>query len=163
GKERFHLQGKFSARQRFCYFPDGKTLLTNLPEQDRNVSLWDTRTGELKRRFKLPTERWDEFQIAPDGKTLLAADGMPTIRLWTLDTGQRLTPRRGHEDLITDMVVTADSKTLISSSRDGRILVWDLASSRITRELPPVSRTQHGLTLRPTADEVACWTWEGVI
>jgi hypothetical protein len=94
---------------------------------------------------------------------LLAADGTPTIRLWDLDTGKRLTPRQGHEDLITHLVVTPDSKTLISSSRDGRILVWDLASSRVTRELPPVLDLQHGLTLRPIVDEVASWTSEGVI
>jgi len=163
GEERFHIKGKFSSRRRFCYFSDSKTLLTNLPEEDQNISLWDTRTGERIRRFKIPTELWDELEISPDKKTLLASDGTPTIRLWDMDTGKRLTPRQGHEDLITHMVVTPDSKTLISSSRDGRILVWDLASSRITRELPPVVELQHGLTLRPATDEVASWTWKGVI
>src|SRR5262249_36602000 len=43
------------------------------------------------------------------------------------------------------------------------ILVWDLASSRVTRELPPVRELQHVLTLRPTTDEVAFWTSKGVI
>jgi len=163
GKERFHVKGKFSSRRRFCYLSDGKTLLTNLPEEEQNISLWDTRTGERIRQFKIPTEMWDELDISPDGKTLLAGDGTPTIRLWDMDTGKRLTPRQGHEDLITHMVVTPDSKTLISGSRDGRILVWDLASSRMTRELPPVAELQHGLTLRPATNEVASWTWQGVI
>jgi WD40 repeat protein len=163
GKERFHLKGKFSSRRRFCYFSDSKTLLTNWPEEDQNISLWDTKTGERIRRFKIPTELWDELEISPDGKTLLAADGTPTIRLWDMETGKRLTPRQGHEDLITHMVVTADSKTLISGSRDGRILVWDLASSRVLSELSPAPAAQHGLTLRPTTDEVAFWTWKGVI
>jgi WD40 repeat protein len=99
----------------------------------------------------------------PTRKTLLAFDGTPTIRLWDMDTGKRLTPRQGHEDLITQMVVTDDSKTVISSSRDGRILVWDLASARITRELPPVHELNHGLAIRPAADEVASWTQGGII
>jgi RNA polymerase sigma factor (sigma-70 family) len=162
GKERLQLSGKFSGRRRFCYF-DGKTLLTNSPQEDENISLWDTRTGELKRRFRLPTEMWDEFEISPDGKTLLATDGTPTIRLWDLDTGKRLTPRQSHEDLIDHMIVTPDSKTLISSSRDGRLLVWDLATSRVTRELPRLAELNHAVALRPAAKEVVSWTWEGVI
>ena len=164
GKERFHVKGKFSSRRRFCYFSHSKTLLTNLPEEDQNISLWDTKTGERIRRFKIPTELWDELEISPDGKTLLAGDGTATIRLWEMDTGKRLTPRHGHEDLITHMVVTPDSKTLISRSRDGKILVWDLPSSRITRELPPVREPlSGGLALRPGTDEVAAWTRECVI
>jgi WD40 repeat protein len=164
GQERFHVEGKFSSRRRFCYFSDSKTLLTNSPEEDQNISLWDTKTGERIRRFKIPTELWDELEVSPDGKTLLAGDGTPTIRLWDMETGKRLTPRQGHEDLITGMVVTPDSKTLISRSRDGKILVWDLPSSRITRELPQVLEPlSGGLVLRPMTDEVASWTRESAI
>jgi WD40 repeat protein len=61
------------------------------------------------------------------------------------------------------MVATPDSKTLISSSRDGRILVWDLASSRVRRELPQVVEDVGGWTLRPLTDEVVSWTRQGVI
>jgi hypothetical protein len=46
--------------------------------------------------------------------------------------------------------------------------VWDLASSRVTRELAQVPevtelRQVAGLTLRPGTDEVASWTWDGLI
>jgi WD40 repeat protein len=163
GKERFRVTGKLPARRAFAYFRDSKTLLTNLPEEDGNFSLWDTKSGERKRWFKIPIEWNDDFEISPEGKTMLAADGTPTIRLWDMDSGNRLTPRQGHEDLIIHMVVTPDSKTLISSSRDGQIRVWDFASSRIMQELPPVRNSQHGIALRPSTNEVAVWTWEGVI
>jgi RNA polymerase sigma factor (sigma-70 family) len=163
GKERFHVQSTSGPQRRFCYFADSKTLLTNRPDEGENISLWDTQTGQRKRRLKIPTEWNDEFDISPDGKTLLATDGTPTLRLWDLDTGKRLTPRQGHEDLITHLVATPDSKTLISSSRDGRILVWDLTSSRITRELPQVVDGLGGLTVRPMTDEVVTWTREGAI
>jgi RNA polymerase sigma factor (sigma-70 family) len=163
GKERFRLKGNFSSRRSFCFLSNSQTLFTNLQAEDQNISLWDTKTGELKRRLKIQTEWCDEVDIAPDGKTLLAFDGTPTIRLWDMETGKRLTPRQGHEDMITQMVVTDDSKTLISTSRDGRIFVWDLASTRITRELSPVHDLNHGLALRPGADEVASWMSEGTI
>jgi WD40 repeat protein len=97
--------------------------------------------------------------VSSDGK--VAASGRmfdPMLRLWEVATGKPLRVLKGHGDLIFDCALSADGKTVVSSSGAGVLQLWDVATGKELRrfevEVPPgASRECLGVgTLRLSAD-----------
>jgi WD40 repeat protein/DNA-binding SARP family transcriptional activator len=68
--------------------------------------------------------------LSPDGRVVAvgAADG--SLRLLDLRTRDlRLAPGR-HDDAVTDLRFTRDSRALLTTGADGRVNVWDVANAR---------------------------------
>jgi WD40 repeat protein len=83
----------------------------------------------------------------PDGKTLAAASGDQTIRLWDLTDIKRprsLSTLRGHQLEVWSLVLLPDHTTLVSGCKDGSVCVWDTKSilrehTRVTLPEPIVT------------------------
>jgi tricorn protease-like protein len=100
---------------------DGKRLAT--AESFGPVKFWDVPAGKV-----VKTIEWNvTFRLArflPSGKTIVLAKDKDIV-LSDLE-GSALHVLRGHNDLITDLALSADGGTLASISRDGTVCVWDL-------------------------------------
>ncbi|MFO0750060.1 MAG: caspase family protein [Myxococcota bacterium] len=71
----------------------------------------------------LPPEqcaRWDEA-TPPEAKV---------VTVWDLDRRARFAALEGHRGVVTGLFATADGKTLVSSSADSTLRVWDVATAR---------------------------------
>jgi WD40 repeat protein len=64
--------------------------------------------------------------FSADGKTMATAGADKTIRLWDVDTRQRLALIR-YTDRVTCLAFSADGKMLASGSSDMTITLWDVA------------------------------------
>ncbi len=53
----------------------------------------------------------------------------------------------GHSDEITDMVVTKDFSTLLSVSKDTRVIAWDLKQSKIIFDLKAHSAAINSISI----------------
>jgi len=141
GKQRLKLHGEL-ARGGFglAFSSDGKTLATNatdpyLPDDASTVALWDAKTGEFLRRFRLPTRAVSSLRFAPDGRSLLTTGSEPLLRLWDAATGKPVLQEPAHVDEIRSFAFTADGRSLVSGSYDGTVRLWDVVSGRHVREL----------------------------
>ena len=112
------------------FSPDGKTLVSG--SWDRTIRFWNAHTAEHKK-----TLVWDVISclsISPDGKTLASGsvfsrqNSINPIILWDVKTGKKKKTFMGHTRSIPNVLFSADGKTLASASRDGTVLLWDLAS-----------------------------------
>jgi len=137
--------------QGLTFSPDNKTLVSS----GSNVLLWDTETGNQISKLDLDRGIYsvDALTYSPDGKILAGGSYGGKIILWDMEQlnqqpkDQKLTlpallskvvnkrPSNSkhptlveHTRSIETLAFTADSKTLASGSRDGTVIVWDVAN-----------------------------------
>ena len=107
------------------------------------LKLWDVAT-----RSEIATIEYDyhvrRLAFTPDGKTLITAGEGP-IKLFDAATGKeratlKLVMEKNNANLVLDMAVTADGKTLCTGHGDGTIKLWDLGTGQ-DRPFPPGARS----------------------
>jgi WD40 repeat protein len=109
------------------------------------VKLWDLVTGAEVAAFTRGTSapssqlagaaQAQTMLFSPDGQMLAAAFDSE-IDVWTLPTGNRHTTLKGHAGAATSIAFSPDSQTLVSTSLDGTVKLWDAATLVETNTIP---------------------------
>ena len=63
-----------------------------------------------------------------DGKILATGSQDSCIRLWNIESGERVKTLEGHRAPIWSLMYSPDGKTLVSGSADSTIRVWNAIS-----------------------------------
>lgn len=144
------------------------------------VLLHDTRTGRTSKPLKVRSGYAATVAISPDGHTLAAGDGWGsdgfsvspgTVVLWDVSdpsAPQKLAELKGHDKAITSVSFSDDSTSLVSSSIDGAVFLWDIRDPRNAAQptrwtnltaLSSVWTTPDGRLMAATAEnELRLWT-----
>ena len=105
---------------------------------DWKVTLWDAATPSA------PVQIIDAHQNAAQAVAYVTTERGPRlasggadrmVKLWNLDTLDRVRTYRGHKDYITALAFSPDGKLLASASLDGNIRLWSTGSGRALRRL----------------------------
>ncbi len=119
--------------RRAVFSADGATLAT--VTRDGYSIIWDTGT----RRERLRIQHGDQsfgssMAISPDGTILALTYGIDdfenAVSLWDATNGVRLGVLSGHKQSIWSVAFSPDGRTLASSSADGSLRLWNVASRR---------------------------------
>jgi WD40 repeat protein len=109
------------------FSPDGRLLALS----DRHaLYLVESASGQRFRELPLGEHWVDSLAFAPDNRTLAVGDaGSPAaIHIWDLPTGKQIRTLRGHRDSVETLVFSPGGTFLLSGSRDGTVLSWDIAA-----------------------------------
>jgi len=117
---------------------DGNTLFKGhlWPVGKFKVCLDDVKTR--KQRFPLKPALAVDFtwsDLSPDGRSIAirAAPGN-SVRLFDVATGQERFPAVGHQGQVTAVAVSPDGGSVASTSRDHRVLLWELSPGLSVKE-----------------------------
>jgi WD40 repeat protein len=162
------------------FTPDGRTLVAgphNFPEgQKRAFTRWDVKTGTALPTWDVPGPR-DVMvgRLSRDGRTVYLMSYLPPeARLGAYDaaTGADRFPGRfpdqGHEGPVCAVAFSPDGHSLASGGRDGRVCLWDLATSPGGARAPLPWLTGHALqvfavTFSPDGQLLASSSIDGTI
>ena len=130
---RHQIQGEVTTNLHFS--ADGSLVLYG---SDRELHVWDCRTGNDAVLEAPPTEGWIVCVASSRvGRFFASGTSEGVVRLWDAETLAALgPPLKGHLGLVTSIVFSPDERFLFSTSDDGTICRWDTEG-----------RFQTGLTL----------------
>jgi len=128
GQEERTLIGHRSTVETVAVTLDGRYAISG--SSDRSLKVWDLASGEEVRTLMGHTSGVMSVAITPDGHYAVSGADEPdhVLRVWNLQTGQLERTLVGHKGWIKDIAVTSDGQRVISSSSDGIMKIWDLAS-----------------------------------
>lgn len=154
----FHPNGKslaaihlppFATRSPFESSIDVASPATQAEDRMESIRTWDLGSKRERLRFEDPVQRklaegataWITGRsqavpaaFSPDGATF-ATLGPGGIVLFETATGQPRLRLGGHLQEITGLAFPSDGKTLVSTSWDGTLLIWDLSGLRTGKKL----------------------------
>jgi WD40 repeat protein len=147
-----------------AFSPDGRTLAAGTEENE--ITLWDPRTGEIRKRLADHEDAVSSIAISPDGKTLASGSDDQTARLWDVQTGAQkevLTHDRGP---VVSVALSVDGRTLASASGND-VLLWDALTGTLKRKLAAhrahvnaVVFSSDGRTLASASDDGTVQLWD---
>lgn len=71
-----------------------------------------------------------DYGLTVDGDCVLFAAERSTLKLWDLKSDQLVRSFVGHSDVITDVALSSNTDSAISTGQDRMLLVWDLNTGR---------------------------------
>jgi WD40 repeat protein len=137
-----------------AYSPDGKSLV--MGANSGGLEVWDVLTGKKTSTFlKKKDDTYSRVAFTPDGKHIAASYKGERIVLVEVSSGNIVKSFSGHQDYITDFVISRDGKTLASGGYDKRIIVWDIDSGEKLKDINPLPDRVNDLDISPDGRLVA--------
>jgi tRNA A-37 threonylcarbamoyl transferase component Bud32 len=135
-KERYSRAQEVMADLRWGGLSQALTFKSRLPTPDSQLPTWTER-----HRIDLPGIVVQDLAISPQGRTLAAACGDGSVRLWDCTNGELLHQFRktlrglGHRGKVNS-VIFGPRETVISGGEDGQVIQWDLADPSHRQRIP---------------------------
>src|SRR5262249_49837134 len=114
------------------FSPDGRTLAT--ASADGDITLWNL-ASHTTTVLATGHNHLGRVVFSPDGRLLAAASLDASITVWNVSTATRLGDLHGHTKPVTGLAFAHDSGTLLSSGRDGAVIIWDVQRKARTSQL----------------------------
>lgn len=114
------------------FSPDSSSLLAVTARS--SMVIWDAASGEERLRFGKGENPIIGCDFTPSGTQVISIDER-NIRIWDASTGEHEGTLQGHSDWCSHFQITSDGRSLISSSYDHSIRIWDLKSRTEVRKL----------------------------
>ena len=114
---------------------DGRLAVSGGQGRDKNVRVWNLRTGEMLHAFDFATHA-NHLNISPDGRYVAVGGVSRSIRIWDLETHEKYRDLQGHEGYIAGISFSPDNRFLLATSTDGTMRYWDVEAGTVVHSFP---------------------------
>lgn len=156
GLEVMTLAGHTNAVTSVALTPDARRAVSGA--HDYTVRVWDLEEGIALYTLD-QVESVRDVAVTPDGRLgVSAVDGLARLTypltVWDIATGVVLFELEGHDDRVNRIVITLDSRHLISASSDRSLMVWDLETGKQVAHLQGHSDEVFALAVTPDSRHI---------
>ncbi|KAI7896032.1 WD40-repeat-containing domain protein [Mucor mucedo] len=113
----------------YCLQFDHSILVTG--SRDRNLKVWDIKTGRLK--FTLEGHSGSVLCLQFDHRYLITGSSDSTLIVWDIHTGQKIKSLVGHGESVLNVKLLGN--TVVSCSKDRTVRIWDLEKGSLEMTL----------------------------
>jgi WD40 repeat protein len=107
---------------------DGRLAAVVFPPD--TLELWDVRSRRLVRRVEVGDDL-ATARFSPDGRLIALAGFRGTAQVWSTTDWTPITRQfTGHAGEVIGLAISRDNRTLATSSTDGNVRLWDIASEQ---------------------------------
>ncbi|MBV8220383.1 MAG: protein kinase, partial [Solirubrobacterales bacterium] len=138
---------------------------------DGTIRFVDLSTGSIHTAAGGHTATVQSVRYSPNGRLLVSTADDDKVIVWNAKTAQPLQTLLGHAGRPTQSALSADGRTLYTSSLDGTVIKWDLGSERRfgrpfttgppAPTLSPAAPLTPPLAMSPDGSEFAALTTAG--
>jgi WD40 repeat protein len=162
------LHGHTGGVLEVAFAPDGRRLASRSSDYGDNTGDGTLRVWDVDPEAPLPVLHGHTRAIyptaySPDGRWLASGSWDKTARLWDAATGE-LCATLPHPSYVWGLGFGPDGTWLVTGcTHDDRLRIWDVATARVSKEIPfHVSDFHfHSLTLSPDGTRVAATVQDG--
>jgi WD40 repeat protein len=167
------LWGHTGDLTRVAFSPDGRRLASS-GEDDKRLVMSDVITGATLFSIVAHPDAVQQVALSPDGRQLAAGAGDEVV-VWDLrasakqQTERQPVTFRGHERPVREVLFFPDGQTLVSSSFDGTLRIWDasrgdastpVAIARHAGDINDVAMTADGHVLATASRDRTVGLWD---
>ncbi|KAM4615545.1 apoptotic protease-activating factor 1 isoform 1-T2 [Polymixia lowei] len=126
------LRGHTKTVLHCCFSQDGQTLITS--SEDSTIRVWKWRTGECKvlQGHKEQVRHFSLLSHSPTDARLLSWSFDGTVKVWDIESGEKLKDIEGHQGAILACHVSPDGRLFATTSADRTAKVWSCESWQCT-------------------------------
>lgn len=133
---------------------------------DWKIAVWDAKnaTGPFG-VLEAHESAVQSLAFGQSGSKPLLASGSAdkTLKIWNLETLDRIRTYRGHRDHVTAVALSGDARDMASASLDGNIRIWSGRSARLTRSLSAHNGPANTLAFAPSGNVLASGGADGKV
>jgi len=104
--------------------PNGRLVTA---DNKGTIQIWDIQSGKELKRIDAELSWMTTAALAPDKNHLLT--GTWQAIKWNLETGDKVQIFQGHKSDVQSITLSPDGKTLLTTSTDGSVHLWDFESA----------------------------------
>lgn len=125
------LKGHAGGVNHASFSQDGTKIVSS--SADSTIRIWDAITGVTLQILKCPA---DYSEFSPDGKYIVSiAYNNNTIQIWDATNCKKILTLKGHNDNLSAVSFSPNSKNVLSASDDGTIKIWDIKEGNVLKTL----------------------------
>lgn len=128
------------------FTPNGKFIVSGA-RYTGVLKIWNT-AGKLVRSINTGHEDIVDIVVTPDGNRIITA-GSNLVKIWDAKNGDKIRTFLDHEQDIVALAISADGQFTVSSSYDGKNIVWKTETGEIIVTLL-TTRDSEWLTISPS-------------
>lgn len=113
----------------YCLQFDNSILVTG--SRDRNLKVWDIKTGRLK--FTLEGHSGSVLCLQFDHRYLITGSSDSTLIVWNIHTGEKIKSLIGHGESVLNVKLL--DNIIVSCSKDRTVRIWDLEKGTLEMTL----------------------------